>query len=99
MTSRATDYASQVIATAEPYRNGGAVAASSAIGDVATVIATALAHLGKPFVFGTQSPDTVDCSGLITYAYRSSGVKIPATPSARSATRGPTRPTRSKPAT
>jgi peptidoglycan DL-endopeptidase CwlO len=29
-------------------------------------------------VFGTQGPDTFDCSGLVTYAYRAIGIELPA---------------------
>ena len=71
-------YATQVVNTAGRYAGGAGVVAAGATGDVATVIATALAQLGKPYVFGTQGPDTFDCAGLITYAYRSIGIDIPA---------------------
>ena len=72
------DYATQVIAVADRYQHGGNAIAMPATGDIGTVVATALAQLGKPYVFGTQGPDTYDCAGLITYAYRAIGINIPA---------------------
>ena len=77
-TSCGADYASQVLATADRYQNGGIGARATAAGDVATVIATALAQLGKPYVFGTQGQDTFDCAGLVTYGYRAIDVSVPA---------------------
>jgi cell wall-associated NlpC family hydrolase len=72
-------YASDVLAKADAYRNAvGGVAGQTYEGDIGIVIATALAQLGKPYVFGTQGPDTFDCSGLVTYAYRAIGIELPA---------------------
>lgn len=34
------------------------------------VIALALHQLGKPYILGTEGPDTFDCSGLVQWAYR-----------------------------
>ena len=45
---------------------------------VATVTGFALAQQGKPYVFATSGPDTYDCSGLVTAAYRRIGVEMPA---------------------
>ena len=73
-----TDYATQVLAAADRYQHGGSATGTPATGNIGTVIATALAQLGKPYVFGTQGPDTYDCAGLITYAYRAIGTNIPA---------------------
>jgi peptidoglycan DL-endopeptidase CwlO len=72
-------YASDVLAKADEYRNaGGGVVGQTYEGDIGIVIATALAQLGKPYVFGTQGPDTFDCSGLVTYVYRAIGIELPA---------------------
>jgi cell wall-associated NlpC family hydrolase len=74
-----TGYAADVMAKADLYRKAvGGVPGQTYTGDIAIVIATALAQLGKPYVFGTQGPDTFDCSGLVTYAYRAIGIELPA---------------------
>jgi cell wall-associated NlpC family hydrolase len=44
---------------------------------VATVIATALAQVGTPYVWGGSSPGGFDCSGLTSYAFASVGVQLP----------------------
>ena len=41
----------------------------------ANIKAYALAQLGRPYVLGTQGPNTFDCSGLVYAAYRHAGVK------------------------
>ena len=57
-----------------------AVGTGSAAGDakVTTVTSFALAQQGKPYVFATSGPDTFDCSGLVTAAYRRAGIEMPA---------------------
>jgi len=50
---------------------GGATAAE--------VISSAREQLGDPYVWGGVGPDGWDCSGLIQWAYRQAGVKIPRT--------------------
>lgn len=42
------------------------------------VVQFALAQQGKPYVFGTKGPDTFDCSGLVSAAYKQIGMDIPA---------------------
>ncbi len=37
-------------------------------------LGAAEAQLGKPFVWGTDGPDTFSCSGLVRYALRVSGI-------------------------
>ncbi len=44
---------------------------------VATVISTALAQVGTPYVWGGSSPGGFDCSGLTSYAYAAVGVSLP----------------------
>lgn len=53
----------------------GAPLAPNAV--AAKVIAFAKAQLGKPYVYGATGPDSYDCSGLTSTAYRSAGVSIP----------------------
>lgn len=43
----------------------------------ATVVAYALAQVGKPYRFGGTGPDAFDCSGLMLAAWRAAGVAIP----------------------
>jgi len=44
---------------------------------IATVIAFLVAQVGKPYAFNTEGPETFDCSGLVTAAYRQIGVSLP----------------------
>ena len=58
---------------------GGALTANTPEGrQVAAATNFALAQLGKPYVFGTAGPDTFDCSGLVSAAYKQAGIDIPA---------------------
>lgn len=44
------------------------------------VVAAALKVLGTPYVWGAESPQTgFDCSGLVWWAYRQTGVSVPRT--------------------
>lgn len=37
-----------------------------------------LAHgIGCPYVWGAEGPDSFDCSGLVTWAYRQLGIELP----------------------
>jgi cell wall-associated NlpC family hydrolase len=42
-----------------------------------TAIDTARAQVGKPYEYGGSGPDSYDCSGLTSYAYRSAGIELP----------------------
>ncbi len=42
-----------------------------------TVIAEALAQLGKPYLWGGNGPDSFDCSGLMNHVFKTVGVKMP----------------------
>ena len=42
----------------------------------ASAISAAKSQLGKPYVFGTNGPDTYDCSGLTQWAWAKAGVSM-----------------------
>lgn len=50
------------------------VAASDA---AQTVVDTALAQLGDPYVWGAGGPNAFDCSGLTQYSYAAAGISLP----------------------
>lgn len=46
-----------------------------------SVISTARKMVGAPYRYGGSSPSGFDCSGLVSYAYRSAGIRVPRTSS------------------
>jgi cell wall-associated NlpC family hydrolase len=56
-----------------------AVAAPAVAPNAAAQIAvdTALAQVGKPYVWGGAGPNSYDCSGLVQFAYAAAGVSLP----------------------
>jgi cell wall-associated NlpC family hydrolase len=46
---------------------------------IARIIKTALAQVGKPYVFGATGPNGFDCSGLTSFAFAAAGMDIPHT--------------------
>jgi cell wall-associated NlpC family hydrolase len=48
-----------------------------ASGVINNILKIAGSEIGKPYVFGAEGPSSFDCSGLIDYAYRRAGVKLP----------------------
>jgi peptidoglycan DL-endopeptidase CwlO len=64
--SRSTDRSSTTSGTAAP-----AVSAKAQV-----AVNTAMAQLGKPYVFGAAGPNSFDCSGLMQYAWARAGVQL-----------------------
>lgn len=55
------------------YSGGG----SSSVGSYDNVVDYAMSRIGCPYVWGAEGPDSFDCSGLVTWAYRQVGVSLP----------------------
>lgn len=56
---------------------GGPGQSGSALsGKTATFLNVIRAQLGKPYVWAAVGPDTFDCSGLIVYALRKTGLNV-----------------------
>lgn len=53
-----------------------AYSSAPASGRAGVAVATALAQVGKPYVWGTAGPSTFDCSGLTMYAWAAAGVSL-----------------------
>ncbi|MBU2601610.1 MAG: C40 family peptidase [Actinobacteria bacterium] len=47
------------------------------VGDGSAIVKTALRYLGVPYVWGGETPNGFDCSGLLVYVYRQHGLSIP----------------------
>ena len=60
-------------ASAAPAAAAPVVAAS---GKGAVAVAEARRQLGKPYVYGGSGPDSFDCSGLTSWAWRAAGVSL-----------------------
>jgi cell wall-associated NlpC family hydrolase len=54
--------------------SGNVVAGSQA---AQTIVDTAMAQRGKPYVWAAGGPGSFDCSGLTQYAYAAAGVRLP----------------------
>lgn len=77
-TSTSTSMSSPAPAPA-PARAPAPAPSTRRSADVA--VSTALAQLGKPYVWGAAGPSSFDCSGLTSYSWRAAGVTIPRTSS------------------
>lgn len=54
------------------YPGGGGSA-----GDNSAAYSYACSRIGCPYVWGAEGPDSFDCSGLVTWAYRQLGIELP----------------------
>jgi cell wall-associated NlpC family hydrolase len=54
-----------------------AAPAAAATPAAQVVVDTAMAQLGKPYVWGGAGPNSYDCSGLTQYAFAAAGVTLP----------------------
>ncbi len=53
------------------YSGGGSA------GDNSAAFSYAMTRIGCPYVWGAEGPDSFDCSGLVTWAYRQIGISLP----------------------
>ncbi len=60
------------------------VAAPSGSGAASVAVAAALSKQGAPYVYGAAGPNSFDCSGLTSWAWKQAGVSIPRTSSGQS---------------
>jgi cell wall-associated NlpC family hydrolase len=94
LQSKIADYQRQYAALTAPQKAvvnlaaGGAsvapTAAPAPTGAAQAAVNTALAQVGKPYVWGAAGPDSFDCSGLMQYAYSAAGIALPHSSSAQS---------------
>lgn len=54
------------------YPGGGGSA-----GDNSAAYSYACSRIGCPYAWGAEGPDSFDCSGLVTWAYRQLGIELP----------------------
>ncbi len=74
---RQRDLADQRAASASRDRSATTVDSSGPASERAQrAVQVALAQVGKSYVWGTSGPNTFDCSGLTSYAYRQVGISI-----------------------
>ncbi|MBN1093646.1 C40 family peptidase [Blastococcus sp. TML/M2B] len=62
---------------AEPAPAPAAEAPAPAPSAAQVAVDTALAQVGKPYVYGGGGPDSFDCSGLTQFAYAAAGISLP----------------------
>lgn len=89
VTERKTAMDEQVTAARTKYQSlsapqkqtlaasGPKVTVNAPAGAAGAALTFALSQQGKPYVFGSNGPDSWDCSSLVQAAYRSAGVSIP----------------------
>ena len=63
----------------------GSVANVAAPSTGSAIVSAARSKIGSPYVWGATGPNSFDCSGLTSWAYRQAGVEIPRTSQAQAA--------------
>jgi cell wall-associated NlpC family hydrolase len=61
----------------DPGDGGPAADAPPPSSGAAAAVAEARAQIGKPYSYGSGGPNSFDCSGLTSYAWRAGGVSLP----------------------
>ena len=56
---------------------GSIVYPSRPVGSYDSVVGYAMSRIGCPYIWGAEGPDSFDCSGLVTWAYRQVGMYLP----------------------
>jgi peptidoglycan DL-endopeptidase CwlO len=79
-SSASSSSSSSSSAAPAPAASAPVVAGSGA---AATAVNTAMAQLGKPYVWAAAGPSSFDCSGLVQYAYKAAGISLPHSSSAQ----------------
>ena len=68
-----------------PAKIGGVpIVGLAANGDAAEALRNAATKLGKPYIWGARGPNAFDCSGLMQWAYKQAGIKLPRSSTAQS---------------
>ena len=70
-------------ASAHTVAPAASASATAASGAAQTAVNTALAQVGDRYVYGATGPNSFDCSGLTSFAYKAAGVAIPRTSKAQ----------------
>ena len=59
------------------YNNGGGGGGGGSVGNYGSVVDYAMSRIGCPYEWGAEGPNSFDCSGLVTWAYRQIGMYVP----------------------
>jgi len=73
--------ASASSSSAAPAEDPAPAAAPAGSSAASAAVAAALSKVGNRYVYGAAGPDTFDCSGLTSWAWKQAGVNIPRTSS------------------
>jgi cell wall-associated NlpC family hydrolase len=74
-TTTSSSTSSPAPAAAAPATAASATAAPATAAEVA--VQTAVAQVGKPYLYGGAGPTSYDCSGLVMYAWAAAGIGLP----------------------
>ena len=74
------DQATELVGSGSSGGGGGGgsvVYPSRPVGSYDSVVGYAMSRIGCPYIWGAEGPDSFDCSGLVTWAYRQVGMYLP----------------------